>query len=110
MRDAHNVTFEVMNRSVTTEVNGVKKTSKPWGAGQVVILTADQVGTLVWSDVEEMNAPVGGVNYTVAESMILISQYRTARPSLRQYTGSQAVALPVIDKNVVYKLDTTAIA
>lgn len=110
MRDAYNVTFEVMNRSVTFEVNGVKKTLKPWGAGQVVILTAEQVGTLVWSDVEEMTAPVGGVNYTRAEDFILISQYRTARPSLRQYTGSQAVVLPVIDKNVVYKLDTKAVA
>ena len=65
---------------------------------------------MVWSTVEEMEAPVGGVNYSRAEDMILISQYRLARPSLRQFTGAQAVALTVIDKNVVYTLDTTAIA
>lgn len=110
MEDSYGVTFEVMNRSVTTEVNGVKVTKKPWGSGQVVVLTSFQVGTLVWSEVEEMSAPVGGVNYTRAEDMILVSQYRLARPSLKQYTGAQAVALPVIDKNVVYKLDTTSIA
>lgn len=110
MNDNYGVEFEVINRSVTFEVNGVKKAVKPWKAGQVIFLTQDQVGTLVYSDVEEMSAPVGGVTYATAEDMVLIAQYRTARPSLRQYTSSQAVALPVIDKNVVYKLDTTAIA
>lgn len=102
--------FELVDRSVTVEKNGVKKAIKPWAAGRVVFECATQVGTLVWSTVEEMEAPVGGVNYSRAEDMILISQYRLARPSLRQFTGAQAVALTVIDKNVVYTLDTTAIA
>lgn len=104
------VQFEEINRSVTFEVNGVKTTVKPWAAGQVIFLSSENIGSLVWSDVEEMEAPVGGVVYARAEEFILISQYRTIRPSLKQYTASQAVALPVINGSNIYKLDTTAVA
>lgn len=96
-----------VNRSIITQINGVKTTQTPWVAGQVIGLTQSQIGTLVWSDVEEMNNPVGGVNYSRAEDFILLSMYRTARPSLKQWTGSQAVAIPVINSDLVYKLDTT---
>jgi hypothetical protein len=100
--------FEVVNRSVTYEINGVKQTIKPWAAGQIVFLTNEQVGTLVWTDVEEMNNPVGGVTYSRAEDFILLKQYRLVRPSLKQITASEAVALPVIaDVQNIYKLDTT---
>lgn len=104
------IEFVEINRSVTFEVNGVKTTVKPWATGQLIFLSADQVGTLVWSDVEEMDAPVGGVNYARAEDFILISQYRTVRPSLKQWTAAQAVAMPVINGANIYKLDTTAVA
>lgn len=110
LQSEYGFTVEVINRSITVQINGVKKTFNPWAAGQVIGLTQDQVGTLVWSDVEEMSAPVGGVFYERAEDFILISQYRTARPSLKQWTGSQAVAIPVINQEYVFKLDTTAIA
>jgi hypothetical protein len=62
---------------------------------------------LVWSEVEEMSSPVGGVNYSIAEDFILISQYGAKRPSLKLWTDAQAVALPVINGYNVYKLDTT---
>lgn len=104
------IVFEEINRSVTYEVNGVKTTVKPWATGQLIFLSSDQVGSLVWSDVEEMEAPVGGVNYARAEDFILISQYRTVRPSLKQWTAAQAVALPVINGFNIYKLDSTQTA
>lgn len=102
--------IEEINRSVTYQINGVKTTIQPWVTGQVVGLPEGQFGSLIWSDVEEMSAPVGGVNYSRAEEFILISQYRTARPSLKQWTGAQAVALPIINGFNIVKLDTTTAA
>jgi len=98
--------IEEVNRSVTREINGVKTTFKPWVAGQVVFLQDGPLGNLVWSDVEEMSSPVGGVNYSTVEDMILISQYAAKRPSLKLWTDAQAVALPVINGDKVFKLDT----
>lgn len=110
LQTEYGFTIREITRSVQVQINGVIRTITPWAAGQVIGLTQSQVGTLVYSDVEEMNAPVGGVNYSTAEDFILISMYRTARPSLKQWTASQAVATPVINAELVYKLDTTAIS
>lgn len=101
---------EEVKRSITTEINGVKNTFNPWATGQIVFLQAGQLGDLVWSEVEEMSSPVGGVNYSTAEEFILISQYGAKRPSLKLWTDAQAVALPVINGYNVYKLDSTSIA
>lgn len=99
---------EEVKRSITTEINGVKNTFNPWAAGQVVFHQDGLLGDLVWSDVEEMSSPVGGVNYSTAEDFILISQYGAKRPTLKLWTDAQAVALPVINGYNIYKLDTTA--
>lgn len=103
--------LEVITRSVTYEINGVTQTINPWAAGQIVGLSSEQVGSLVWSDVEESASPVAGVNYSTGENGILIKQYKLVRPSLKQITASEAVSMPVIsDVNRIYKLDTTAVA
>lgn len=101
--------IEEVKRTITTEINGVRNTFNPWAAGQIVFHQAGRFGDLVWSDVEEMSAPVGGVTYSTAEDFILISQYGAKRPSLKLWTESQAVALPVINGYNIYKLDTTAV-
>ena len=87
MGSRYGVEFWVINRSVTVQVNGVNKNIKPWAAGQIVFLTSRMIGDLVWSDVEGMSNPVGGVVYSRAEDFILISQYKTIRPSLKHWTG-----------------------
>lgn len=99
---------EMIERPVTYQVNGVKTTVNPWAAGQVVGIPSDNIGSIVWSDVEEMSQPVAGVSYARAEEAILISQYKTVRPSLKHYTASQAVMAPVINGTNIYKLDTTS--
>lgn len=43
-----------------------------------------------------MNHPVAGVSYETADNYILVSKYRENRPSLREYTTSQARVVPVI--------------
>lgn len=103
-------TVRVITRKATYEINGVKTTVNAWEAGQIIGLTSDKAGKLVYSEVEEKFAPVGGKNYSEAEGFILLGMYRTIRPSLKEWTDAQAVALPVIDRSNVYKLDTTATA
>lgn len=106
LQTEHGFVIEEIKRSVKYEVNGVQTVVQPWAAGQVTFLQSGLIGDLVYSEVEEMSTPVGGVNYSTAEDFILISQYAAKRPSLKQWTDAQAVALPVINGFNVYKLDT----
>lgn len=106
LQTEHGFVIEEIKRSVKYEVNGVSTIVQPWAAGQVTFLQDGLIGDLVWSEVEEMGAPIGGVNYSRAEDFILISQYGAKRPSLKLWTDAQAVALPVINGYNIYKLDT----
>jgi hypothetical protein len=108
LQSEYGFVIEEVKRSIKYEVNGVQTSIQPWAAGQIVFLQDGLIGDLVWSEVEEMSSPVGGVNYSIAEDFILISQYGAKRPSLKLWTDAQAVALPVINGYNVYKLDTTA--
>lgn len=111
LQTAYGFELEVITRTVTYEVNGVQTTVNPWATGQVVGIVSDNLGSLVYSDVEENTARVAGVNYSNGENNILIKQYRLVRPSLKQVTASEAVSLPVISEvNRIYKLDTTTAA
>lgn len=103
--------IEPIERSVTYEIDGVQTTVNPWKAAQVVGLTSEKVGSLVYSEVEENTARVAGVDYAQGENNILIKQFRLVRPSLKQITASEAVSMPVISEvNRIYKLDTAIAA
>lgn len=102
--------FELIERSVVAEINGVQTSFIPWEAGQVIGINNEQVGALVWSNVAEMSFPVGGVTYQRAgrQNYILVKKYRSVRPSLAEFTASESRSLPVIGNvNQIYKLDST---
>lgn len=100
--------IELIDRSVTFEKNGVKTKLTPWVAGQVVGRTTDQLGTITWGRLAEMNHPVENVNYETVDDFILVSKYRLNRPSLAEFTSSQGLVLPVINGvDAIYTLDTT---
>lgn len=100
-------TIERVNRSVITETNGVRTAGKPWADGRVVFTVDERVGSLVWTRLAEQNHPVEGVTYQTADNYILVSKYRQNRPSLREYTTSQARAIPVITNvDRIFTLDT----
>lgn len=99
--------IEIVDRAIRTEANGVQTAKKPWQKGMVVFVTSTNLGGLVWTRLAEMNHPVAGVSYQTADQYILVSKYRVNRPSLREYTTSQARVLPVIANPYgIYTLDT----
>ncbi len=102
--------FEIVERSVRFEKNGVKTNLKPWAAGAVVGITSENVGSMTYGTLAEMNHPVNNVTYTTVDDFILISNFRLNRPSLSQHTTSQALALPVIEGvDGIYLMDSLTV-
>jgi hypothetical protein len=103
-------TLEKVDRAIRTERNGVQTSTKPWAAGAVVFLTSDQLGSLTWATLAEKVYPVANVTYQTVDDFILVSKYRTNRPSLGEWTSSQARVVPVISNvDQIYLLDSTTL-
>jgi hypothetical protein len=108
--NAYRLTIHIIDRTVINEKNGVRTVTTPWSEGKVVFTTTTQVGVYTWARLAEMDSPVAGVSYEIADSYILVSMFRTNRPSLREFTTSQARVVPVIcDVDKIYLLDTKTI-
>lgn len=100
----------VINRSIITEIDGAQTVGTPWKEGTIVFTVDSRVGSLVWTNLAEKNHPVAGVTYQDADQYILVSKYRVNRPSLREYTTSQARVVPVISNvDRIYTLDTLTV-
>lgn len=106
-------TFEIIERTVVTEINGKQTIVNPWEAGRVIGITREDLGALVYTDLAESRHPVAGVNYQKAgnNGYILTKQYRLVRPSLKEITASESMSLTVLSNvNEIYSLDSTATA
>lgn len=104
------ITLEIVSRSVITQIDGVNTPQIPWKAGTIVFTVDQKVGDIIWTRLAEQNHPVAGVEYQTADTYILVSKYRTNRPSLREYTTSQARAIPVITNvDRIFTLDTKTV-
>ena len=102
--------FMIVDRSVRTEKNGVQTSAKPWADGRVVLLSDTNVGSLVYARLAEQANPVAGVSYQLADQMILVSKFRENRPSLKEFTNSQARCVPVISNvDQIYTIDTLTV-
>lgn len=100
--------IQIIDRSVRVERDGVQTAYKPWADGAVVGITSEQVGKLVYARLAEQDSPVAGVTYTEADSYILVSKFSVNRPSLAEFTQSQARVIPVISTSV-YLLDSKTV-
>ena len=109
MNSEYKVTFDVVERVVIAEINGVKKSLTPWQEGSIIGLPSYQVGDLVYSKTVEQDSPVAGVEYQLVDGYALLSKYRKNEP-VSEHTTIQAHVFPVIT-NVqnVYQLDTKTI-
>lgn len=110
MSSKFNFTVEKVERTIKTEKNGKQTNVTPWKKGTIVFVCDRQVGSLVWARLTEMNHPVQGVTYQTVDQYLLVSKFRENRPSLREYTTSQARVVPVISNvDRIYVLDTKTI-
>lgn len=102
--------FEIVDRSVRVEKDGNTQVIKPWADGAMVFLANEQVGSLVYARLAEQNHPVSGVEYQLVDDMILVSKFRTNRPSLGEWTNSQARVVPVIGNvDQIYLMDSKTV-
>lgn len=103
-------TIQKINRTVIKQVDGVSIPIKPWEPGRLVFAVDAQLGSLVYTNVAERNHQVDGVAYQVANQHTLVSKYRVNRPTLREYTASQARAIPVITNvDRIFTLDALTV-
>ncbi|GAB3973820.1 hypothetical protein GCM10028806_28480 [Spirosoma terrae] len=100
MSDRLGFTIEIVERSVKYERDGVRSAYDPWATGVAAFITEEIVGTLVTARLAEESHPVANVTYEKADGYILVSKYRQNRPSLAEFTSSQARCIPVISSEV----------
>lgn len=102
--------FEIVNRSVRFEKNGVRTTLTPWATGAVVGITSENVGSITYGTLAEANRPVSGVTYQTVDDFILVSKFSTNRPSYAEFTNSQSLVLPVIEGvDGIYLVDSATV-
>lgn len=109
-RSRYGFVFEIMERSVRFQKNGVNTNLKPWAPGMVVGLITKDLGRQVWGTLAEMEHPAKQVTYATVDDFILVSKYHLVKPSLAEVTNSQALVLPVIDGvDAIYQMDSTSV-
>lgn len=112
--DTYGFIFEIIERVVEIEdKDGNRKTVTPWEAGQVIGISDERLGALVYSDVAEMSFPAAQVMYQRAgvNNYMLVKKYRVVEPSLAEVTASESLSLPVLSNvDRIFKFDSTAVA
>lgn len=110
IRARYGFTIQVVDRSIRTERDSVQSTVRPWKEGMLTFAPSGPIGALTWTRLAEMNHPVQNVAYQTTDSFLLVSKYRTNRPSLREYTASQARVVPVITNvDRIYQIDSKTV-
>lgn len=110
--DRYGFTFEIVTKSFRYEKNGVQTTVTPWKTGAVVFLTQEEVGTLTWARLAEMNPnnQDKGVTYKVVDGYMLLSSWAQNKPYLAKFDSVQSRIVPVINNgNQIYLLDSTTV-
>jgi hypothetical protein len=101
--------IHIVDRTVTVEKNGARKTLTPWSEGKVIFTTSKEVGVLTYAHLGEQESPVDGVSYQTADDYILVSKYRENDP-LAEFTTSQARVVPVIcNVEQIYQIDANTL-
>lgn len=86
----------VVDRTVTTERDGVRTIHTPWATDNIVFLTSLNVGKLAYGILAEETRKSQNVMYEKSGSFILLKKWSTEEP-FAEFTSSQCLALPVIN-------------
>jgi len=96
----------IVDRTVTTERDGVRTVHTPWAVDNVVFLTSPKVGKLAYGILAEETRKSPKVMYEKSGSFILLKKWSTEEP-FAEFTSSQALCLPVINNvSSIYLLNT----
>jgi len=105
MQRKFGLTIVVVDRTVTTERDGVRTVHTPWATDNVIFLTSTKVGKLAYGILAEETRKSPKVMYEKSGSFILLKKWSTEEP-FAEFTSSQALALPVINNvSSVYLLN-----
>jgi len=96
MQRKFGLTIVVVDRTVTTERDGVRTIHTPWATDNVIFLTSPKVGKLAYGILAEETRKSPKVMYEKSGSFILLKKWSTEEP-FAEFTSSQALALPVIN-------------
>lgn len=103
----YRITIHIVDRDIINERNGVRTVVTPWQEGIVIMTASTQVGILSWARLAEQNHPLPNVAYQTVDDYILVSMFRENRPSLKEFTTSQARVVPVISNvESIYQINT----
>jgi len=107
LKPNYGVEITIIDRQMLVEQNGKRAVTTPWAANVVCFLTDLNVGTLTYGSLAEEAFPVKQVDYQKVDDLILLSKYGTNDP-VREFTSSQALALPVLDNvTSIYLMDVS---
>ena len=96
MQRKFGLTIVVIDRTVTTERDGVRTVHTPWTTDNVIFLTSPKVGKLAYGILAEETRKSPKVMYEKSGSFILLKKWSTEEP-FAEFTSSQCLALPVIN-------------
>ena len=96
MQRKFGLTIVVVDRTVTTERDGVRTVHTPWATDNVIFLTSPKVGKLAYGILAEETRKSPKVMYEKSGSFILLKKWSTEEP-FAESTSSQCLALPVIN-------------
>lgn len=100
------LTIIIVDRTIITERDGIRKVQRPFAANRVVFLPQAKVGKLVYGILAEETRPNKAVMYEKADNFILVKKWHSAEP-FAEFTSTQALVLPVINNvDSIYLLDT----
>ncbi len=101
----HKLTIVVIDRTVTTERDGVRTVHKPWADNKIVFLEDLRVGKLFYGILAEETRQNKAVTYEKVDGYILLKRWHSPEP-FAEFTSSQALAVPVINNvDSIYVLD-----
>jgi hypothetical protein len=108
-QDETSLEFDIVDRSVKFEKDGVKKSVKAWDEGKVILLVDNNVGDLVWKKVVEDSHRSAAVTYVNGDLGTLVSKYVTHKP-FGEWTDVQARRVPVINGvDQIFQIDTKVV-
>lgn len=96
MQRKFGLTIIIVDRTVTTERDGVRTVNTPWAVDNVLFLTSTNVGKLAYGILAEETRKSPKTMYEKSGSYILLKKWSTDEP-FAEFTSSQALVLPVIN-------------